>query len=58
MYKLNQISRNYVKSKIGVSFNKILKMSSSELDSKIEKNINKKLEHKPLKDNYIYDNNL
>jgi len=47
MYKLNQISKDYIKDKIGVSFDKILEMNSGEIDNIIEKKINKKLDHKP-----------
>jgi len=52
MYKLNQKSRNYIKSKIGVDFDKILKMTPNELESLIEKKIHRKLEYKPLTDDH------
>ncbi len=47
MYKLNSKSKSYIKDSVGLSFESILSMNSLEIDSQIEKRINKKLTHKP-----------
>ncbi|MFA6865715.1 MAG: hypothetical protein WCS04_07960 [Sphaerochaetaceae bacterium] len=46
MYKLNAKSKSYIKNSVGLSFESIIEMNSSDVDSQIEKKINKKLKHK------------
>lgn len=47
MYTLSEKSKQNISNVVGLSFEKILKKNSTEIDTIIEKNINKKLEHNP-----------
>jgi len=47
MYKLNNKSKEYIKDIVGISFEDVLEMNSSDIDLEIEKKIHKKLKHKP-----------
>lgn len=46
MYKLNAKSKSYIKNSVGLSFESIIEMNSSDVDTQIEKKINKKLKHR------------
>ena len=47
MYKLNAKSKVYIKETVGLPFEDILELNSSDIDNQIEKKIKKKLTHKP-----------
>lgn len=47
MYKLNSKSRKYVSEVVGIPFEDVLDMNSSDIDLEIERKIETKLKHRP-----------